>query len=228
MNGVPPDIMRIRRSAGTSHNALNVLQTNNKPTTSAHALRTQRSSSKGFKEKNTHEGVNQHGIIKSPNPSRIQRLVVENINPLQKSQRLQPLQPSRLSNVRWDFSGLSSLTEHLRGGMTRLASGGKRERAGGCGCRLFRPDVQTRRGPREAEDVGEHFWLGVCDRGERATWWGGMACVCIRRSSTESGGWEFCHVSRDPCHGSSPDRLSAVRPGYRMVARMPYWTQKCK
>jgi len=27
VNGVPPDIMRIRRRAGTSHNALNVLET---------------------------------------------------------------------------------------------------------------------------------------------------------------------------------------------------------
>ena len=29
MDGVPPDIMGIRGSAGTSHNAFNVLQTNN-------------------------------------------------------------------------------------------------------------------------------------------------------------------------------------------------------
>jgi len=52
--------------------------------------------------------------------------------------------------------------------MTRLASGGKRERAGGCGCRLFRPDVQTRRGPREAEDVGQHFLSGVVVNGRKS------------------------------------------------------------
>ena len=139
--------------------------------------------------------------------------MVKNINPLQKSQRLEPLQPGRLINIRWDFSGLSTLTEKLRGGMTRLARGGKRERAGGGGCRLFRPDVQTRRGPREAEDVGKHFLLGVWDRGERATWWKGTAGGCIR--SVKHGKCARNFVTRHATRvtRSSPGRLPSVQPG---------------
>lgn len=135
--------------------------------TSAHTRQTKRSGEvtqirKGRRQRTrkTHEGINQNRVIQSPNPARIQRLVVENLNPLQKSQSLQPLQPRRLVNIRRDFSGLPTFTEELGGSVTRLTGSGKGERAGGGGGG-FRPGVQTRRGSRETEDVGQHFLSGV-------------------------------------------------------------------
>ena len=135
--------------------------------TSAHTRRTQRSGEvtqirkgRGQRTRKTHKGINQNRIIQSPNPARIQRLVVENLNPLQKSQSLQPLQPRRLVNIRRDFSGLPTFTEELRSRVARLTGSGKGERAGGGGGGLG-PGVQTRRGSRETEDVGQHFLSGV-------------------------------------------------------------------
>jgi len=81
MNSVPPNIMRIRRSPSTPHNTLDV------------------------------EGVNQNRVIQGSNPTRIQRLTIENVDSLQESQSLQPLQPSRLVNIRWDISSFRSLTK---------------------------------------------------------------------------------------------------------------------
>ena len=103
--------------------------------------------------KRTYEGINQNRVIQSSNPARIQRLAIENIDTLQEPHSLQPLQTGRLVNVRWDLSGLSTITEELGGRMTGLAGSGKGERARGSGGGL-RPDVQTRRGSRKAEDVG--------------------------------------------------------------------------
>ena len=50
--------------------------------------------------------------------------------------------------------------------MTRLTGSGKGERAGGGGGGL-RPGVQTRRGSRETEDVGQHFLSGVVVYGRK-------------------------------------------------------------
>jgi len=151
MNSVPPDIMRIRRRPGASHNALNVLQKKKKtPRSSVHTPPAQ--------QKETYEGIDQNRVIQSPNPARIQRLTVKNVDTLQESQSLHPLQPSRLVNVRRHSSGFRALAENLRGRMTRVASSGKGECAGRGGGGLG-PGVQTRRGSRKSKDVGQHFFF---------------------------------------------------------------------
>ena len=71
-----------------------------------------------MKKKRTYEGVNQNRVIQSSNPARIQRLAIENVDTLQESQSLQPVQPGRLGNVRRDFSGFAALAEKLRRGRT--------------------------------------------------------------------------------------------------------------
>lgn len=43
--------------------------------------------------------------------------------------------------------------------MTRLASSGNGERAGGSGGGGFRPGIQTRHRSRKAKDAGKHFFL---------------------------------------------------------------------
>ena len=185
--------MRIRRSPGTPHNALNVLQTVQKK--NAHRQSTPLTTTT---EGNAYEGIHQNRVIQSPNPGRIQRLTVKNLDTLQESQRLHPLQPSRLGNVRRHSSGFRALAENLRGRMTRVASSGKGERAGRGGGGLG-PGVQTRCWSRKSKDVGQHFfsvWYGVSVRGKERRK-GEAAYVMLELSVKHGkrGGWGFCHAS---------------------------------
>ena len=182
--------MGIRGRPGASHNALGVLQT--KKSSSIH---TPDNSDKSREKKGTYEGTDQNRIIQSSNPARIQGLTVKNVDTLQESQSLQPLQPGRLVNVRRDFPGLSAITEELRGGMTRLAGSGEGECSGGGGSGL-RPGIQTRRGSHKTKDVGQHFFLcrvRACT-GERTTEGRSDKMILMRcwdcRLSTESAAAE--------------------------------------
>lgn len=125
------------------------------------------------KKGKTYERIHQNRIIQSPNPTRIQRLGIENLHALQVSQSLQPLQPSRLVNIRWNLSGLPAVSEQLRGWVSRLSRGGKRECAGRSGGGRLGPNVQTCCGSRKAEDMRQHFLFRLMlYMGERGTWVG--------------------------------------------------------
>ena len=196
--------MRIRGRTSAPHNALDVLEIS-KNNFSHHAPNEKRGATQNDEEqgeKKTYERVNQYGVIKSPNPARIQRLAVENFDTLQVPQSLQPVQTGRLVYVRWDFSGFSTLPEKLRGRVTRFAGSGNGERAGGSGGGLG-PGVQTRHGSREAEDVGQHFCLGVRRAGERTTWWKGRCgFVCDAELSVKHGKCGLGILSRVTRSGS--------------------------
>ena len=77
--------------------------------------RKKRETTQEEREKQTHERINQNRVIQSPNPTRIQRLTIKNLHALQEPHGLQPLQPSRLVNIRRNLSALSTLSEQLRG-----------------------------------------------------------------------------------------------------------------
>lgn len=97
---VPMDIVRVRRRPSASELTLRPLQ----PRMSSRP--------RIMKENNrTYQRVNQDGVVQSSNPARVQRVQIKHLNTLHCSKGLQPIQTSRLAEIRRDLTGFRAFTE---------------------------------------------------------------------------------------------------------------------